>query len=101
MYSKGALVDGWIGNLLKAGSYTINGSNYGLILTIILGICSMVLFLGLIYQKRKKNTDKKTLKPSSSGNHSSLSSHLNIIDMFDEKEFNSKPKVLFEYRITL
>ncbi len=95
MYSKGALVDGWIGNLLKAGSYTINGSNYGLILTIILGICSMVLFLGLIYQKRKENK-KIVLKPSSSGNHSNLSSQLNIIDMFEEKENNSKSKVFFE-----
>ncbi len=101
MYSKGVLVDGWLGYLLKAGSYAINGSNYGFILTIILGICSTVLFLGLIYQKRKENTDKKILKPSSSGNHSSLSSQLSVIDMFDEKEFNSKPKVLFEYRITL
>jgi hypothetical protein len=94
-------VDGKLGYLLKAGSYAINGSNYGFILTIILGICSMVLFLGLIYQKRKENTDKKTLKRSSSGNHSKLSPQLNIIDMFDEKEFNSKPKVLFQYKITL
>ncbi len=88
-------MDGWIGYLLKAGSYAINGFNYGFRLAIILGICSMVLFLGLIYKKRKENK-KIVLKPSSSGSHSNLSSQLNIIDVFDEKENDTKSKVFFE-----